>query len=170
MLVEPARPSRAVSAQRPGVTRGDLARALSRSCRCFEPSARRLISDGVRDGRRRASKCLGPRVYAFDVSDRTMALRDAASVEPWRPLTADVDASRTWHEWLERREVVEPFEQVPSREIFVLAARRRARRAATPDRFATHVVEQHQFAALCRARSSRYQLRAGLDDADAPTQ
>ena len=129
------------------------------------PLARRLIWRVRDEGGERAVAWDGASLV--DVSDRAITLGNAASVEPWHPLTADVDTVRAWRQWLERHQVVQPFKQA-HREIYVLTDAERRTRTYS-NRFAAHIIKQHQFAALCRARGWRYQLQGWFDNANTPT-
>jgi hypothetical protein len=70
-----------------------------------------------------------------------------------------------WREWLERREVVQPFKQA-HREVYLLTDAERRTRTYS-NRFAAHILRQHQFNALCAARGWKNQLRL-MVDADYP--
>jgi Domain of unknown function (DUF4132) len=129
------------------------------------PLARRLIWRISDEGGEQAVAWDGARLV--DVSDRAITLGDAASVQPWHPLTADVDSVRAWRQWLERHQVVQPFKQA-HREIYVLTDAERRTRTYS-NRFAAHIIKQHQFAALCRARGWRYQLQGLFDTVSTPT-
>jgi hypothetical protein len=78
-----------------------------------------------------------------------------------------VDSVRAWRQWLERHQVVQPFKQA-HREIYVLTDAERRTRTYS-NRFAAHIIKQHQFAALCRARGWRYQLQGLFDTVSTPT-
>ena len=129
------------------------------------PLARRLIWRVRDEGGEQAVAWNGASLV--DVSDRAITLGNTASVEPWHPLTADVDTVRAWRQWLERHQVVQPFKQA-HREIYVLTDAERGTRTYS-NRFAAHILKQHQFAALCRARGWRYQLQGWFDNSNTPT-
>ncbi|HEU4565721.1 MAG TPA: DUF4132 domain-containing protein, partial [Gemmatimonadaceae bacterium] len=87
-------------------------------------------------------------------------------VRLWHPIGFDVETVRRWREWLERHEVVQPFKQA-HREVYILTDAELATETYS-NRFAAHIVRQHQFAALCRARGWRYALQGGFDNANVP--
>jgi hypothetical protein len=74
---------------------------------------------------------------------------------------------QAWRQWLERHEVVQPFKQA-HREVYALTA---AERETSPssNRFAGHILRQHQLAALCRERDWQYRLQGDWDSSNTPT-
>ncbi|MCW3062033.1 MAG: hypothetical protein JWQ02_3854 [Capsulimonas sp.] len=90
-----------------------------------------------------------------------------AVVRLWHPLGADPQTVLAWRQWLETHEVRQPFKQA-HREIYVLTDAEIAT-ATYSNRFAAHIIRQHQFQALCRERGWRYQLQGGFDGANTPT-
>lgn len=86
----------------------------------------------------------------------------AAPVELWHPAgraAAEVAACR---EWLERHGVTQPFKQA-HREVYPLTDAERAT-GVHSNRFAAHVLRQHQFNSLAAQRGWRNQLRLCVDD------
>ncbi len=71
-----------------------------------------------------------------------------------------------WRYWLETRQIQQPFKQA-HREIYLLTDAERNTRTYS-NRFAAHVIRQHQFNALCAARSWKNQLRLLVDAEYAP--
>jgi hypothetical protein len=99
------------------------------------------------------------------LDDRPLVLSEDAAVQLWHPIgrpTADVLA---WREWLERHEIRQPFKQA-HREVYVLTDAERNTRVYS-NRFAAHIVKQHQYNALCGIRGWKNQLRL-MVDADYP--
>jgi hypothetical protein len=84
-------------------------------------------------------------------------VRDETIVRLWHPLGSSADAVLAWRRFLEDREIVQPFKQA-HREIYVLTDAE-LQTATYSNRFAGHVLRQHQFAALCRQRGWRYTLQ-----------
>ncbi|WP_328291837.1 DUF4132 domain-containing protein [Kineococcus sp. NBC_00420] len=89
-----------------------------------------------------------------------------AEVSLWHPVGRDVSEVLAWREWLVRYEVVQPFKQA-HREVYLLTDAERAT-ATYSNRFAAHVVRQHQFNALAAARGWRHRLRLVVDDSFPP--
>ena len=127
--------------------------------------ARRLIWQFT-DGDREVIGALdGARIV--DVEDRPVELTPAATVRPWHPLGSTPAVVLAWRTWLERHRIVQPFKQA-HREIYVLTDAERATEIYS-NRFAAHVLRQHQFASLCRERGWRYTLQGGWDSHNTPT-
>ncbi|MEW6302739.1 MAG: DUF4132 domain-containing protein [Verrucomicrobiota bacterium] len=103
-----------------------------------------------------------------DVNDQPIAhLREDTVVRLWHPIgcaTADIVA---WREWLERHGVQQPFKQA-HREIYVLTDAERATRMYS-NRYAAHIIRQHQYNALCAVRGWKNKLRLMVDDTYPPT-
>ncbi len=94
-------------------------------------------------------------------------LRDDTRVWLWHPLYGDVAEVKTWRDWLEVHEVVQPFKQA-HREIYLLTEAERGT-GTYSNRFAAHLIKQHQFATLCQQRGWRYTLQGDWDSANTPT-
>jgi hypothetical protein len=94
-------------------------------------------------------------------------LSDRATVRLWHPLGAAPEVVLAWRRWLLDHGIRQPFKQA-HREIYILTDAELG--AATySNRFAAHIIRQHQFAALCRERGWRYQLQGGWDSHNVPT-
>jgi hypothetical protein len=94
-------------------------------------------------------------------------LRADTRVWLWHPLYGEVAEVKAWREWLETHEVSQPFKQA-HREIYLLTEAERAT-GTYSNRFAAHLVRQHQFAMLCHQRGWRYTLQGEWDSANTPT-
>lgn len=104
------------------------------------------------------------------------ALRDLAghAVEPsfeavvrlWHPIGFDANTIRAWRGWLEEREIQQPFKQA-HREIYILTDAE-IRTGTYSNRFAAHILKQHQFQALLQQRGWRYKLQGGWDSHNTP--
>jgi hypothetical protein len=73
-----------------------------------------------------------------------------------------------WRDWLATCEIQQPFKQA-HREIYLLTDAERTTRVYS-NRFAAHIIRQHQFNALCAARGWKNQLRLMVDDEYPPAQ
>lgn len=89
------------------------------------------------------------------------------AVQSWHPLGERPAVVRAWRQWLERHAVVQPFKQA-HREVYALTD---AERETSPssNRFAGHILRQHQLAALCRERDWHYRLQGDRDSSSTPT-
>jgi hypothetical protein len=102
-----------------------------------------------------------------DVGGAPLPLTEAADVRLWHPLGSPAEVVLAWRDWLRTHEVRQPFKQA-HREIYLLTDAER-RTATYSNRFAAHIIRQHQFAALCRERGWRYHLQGGWDSHNVPT-
>jgi len=104
-----------------------------------------------------------------DVSGRVVPwLGDDTRLSLWHPLGSPVDVVRAWRERLEELDASQPFKQA-HREIYILTDAEIATETYS-NRFASHILRQHQLAALCRARGWLYALQGtGFDGANCPT-
>ncbi|HEV2238420.1 MAG TPA: DUF4132 domain-containing protein, partial [Ktedonobacterales bacterium] len=126
--------------------------------------ARRLIWR-FRDGERIVDGAwLDGRIV--DSADQPLDLAAATRVALWHPVHADASAVLAWRTWLERHEVSQPFKQA-HREVYLLTDAERATRVYS-NRFAGHILRQHQFNALAAARGWRNRLRLMVDDSYPP--
>jgi hypothetical protein len=101
-----------------------------------------------------------------DVDDRPLDwLTDDTRVRLWHPIGGDPATVLAWRRWLERHGVTQPFKQA-HREVYLLTDAELATHAYS-NRFAAHILRQHQLNALARARGWRTQLQGGWDGGDA---
>jgi hypothetical protein len=101
----------------------------------------------------------------IDLTGKRVATTDATRVALWHPIdspTADVLA---WRELLEKHRVTQPFKQA-HREIYPLTDAER-RTETYSNRFAAHILRQHQLHSLCQARGWRHDYHGQWDSADA---
>lgn len=101
-----------------------------------------------------------------DVAGAEMKLTDDLRVSLWHPIQAGVDQVEAWRNWLDGHQVRQPFKQA-HREIYVLTDAER-QTGAYSNRFAAHILRQHQFSALCLQRGWRYRLQGPFDSANTP--
>src|SRR5262249_55457400 len=92
-------------------------------------------------------------------------LGDGTTISLWHPIDRPADETLAWRTWLERHEVRQPFKQA-HREVYLLTDAERRTRTYS-NRYAAHILKQHQFHALCALRGWKNQLRL-LVDADYP--
>lgn len=91
---------------------------------------------------------------------------DGERVEPWHPVGHEPAQIVAWRDWLERHAVTQPFKQA-HREVYLLTDAER-NTGTYSNRFAAHIVRQHQFHALAAVRGWRNKLRLCVDDSAPP--
>lgn len=101
------------------------------------------------------------------------ALRDLADnpvvgevVELWHPLGRSTRELAGWRDWLEHKSIRQPFKQA-HREVYLLTDAER-HTGTYSNRFAAHVLRQHQFHALAAVRGWRNRLVLDADDSVPP--
>jgi hypothetical protein len=96
------------------------------------------------------------------------SLGTGTTVQLWHPLQSDPQTILSWRCWLEDHQIVQPFKQA-HREVYILTPAEE-RTETYSNRFAAHVIRQHQFASLCRERGWQYRLMgSGFDGHNVPT-
>jgi hypothetical protein len=88
-------------------------------------------------------------------------LPNNAQVSLWHPIFSSAVEIQAWRLWLEEHQVTQPFKQA-HREIYLLTDAERSTLIYS-NRFAAHILKQHQFHALAGARGWRNQLRLMVD-------
>jgi hypothetical protein len=89
-----------------------------------------------------------------------------STVRLWHPIRADVQTVLSWRCWLEDHGIRQPFKQA-HREVYLLTDAERQTETYS-NRFAAHIVRQHQFAALCRERGWQFKLMGDWDSHNTP--
>ncbi|MFE6623605.1 DUF4132 domain-containing protein [Streptomyces sp. NPDC057740] len=100
---------------------------------------------------------------------RTLAdtpVTDGTRVELWHPVGHGPAEIVAWRDWLERHGVTQPFKQA-HREVYLLTDAERAT-GTYSNRFAAHVLRQHQFHSLAALRGWHDKLRLAVDDEAPP--
>jgi hypothetical protein len=101
-----------------------------------------------------------------DVDDRPLNFAEITTVSTWHPILCDADDILRWRIWLERHQITQPFKQA-HREVYLLTDAERTTRVYS-NRFAAHILRQHQFNALAAARGWHNTLRLMVDDTYPP--
>ncbi|MFD0560204.1 uncharacterized protein DUF4132 [Stackebrandtia endophytica] len=101
-----------------------------------------------------------------DLSDACVDIPDSARIQLWHPIGEEVASIVAWREWLERHQIRQPFKQA-HREVYLLTAAEE-NTGTYSNRFAAHILRQHQFHALAAARGWRNRLRLMVDDSYEP--
>ncbi|MFD5317719.1 DUF4132 domain-containing protein [Streptomyces sp. NPDC127098] len=96
------------------------------------------------------------------LDDTPVAPAPDAEVALWHPADRDPAEVAAWRDWLERHAVTQPFKQA-HREVYLLTDAERATRTYS-NRFAAHILRQHQFHSLAAVRGWRNRLRLCVDD------
>ncbi|MEV2236944.1 DUF4132 domain-containing protein [Micromonospora sp. NPDC049891] len=99
--------------------------------------------------------------------DTPVAAGDDAEVRIWHPIGRSVPEVVGWREWLERHRIVQPFKQA-HREVYLLTPAEETT-GTYSNRFAGHILRQHQFHALAAVRGWTDRLRLMVDDSYPPT-
>ncbi|MFA6112535.1 MAG: DUF4132 domain-containing protein [Sphingomonas sp.] len=95
-----------------------------------------------------------------------MAIPETGTVRLWHPLDSDPADVLAWRQKIVDRELTQPIKQA-HREIYVLTDAER-RTGTYSNRFAAHILRQHQFRALCQARDWRFEFLGGWDSWNVP--
>ncbi|NGO80814.1 DUF4132 domain-containing protein [Streptomyces sp. YC504] len=85
-----------------------------------------------------------------------------AEVELWHPIHHEPAEVVAWREWLERHVITQPFKQA-HREVYLLTDAER-NTGTYSNRFAAHILRQHQFNSLAAIRGWHAKLRLCVDD------
>ncbi len=102
-----------------------------------------------------------------DENGKPVEIPSTATVRLWHPIDSTADGVMRWRQMLAAREVTQPFKQA-HREVYLLTDAER-RTATYSNRFAAHILRQHQFQALCDARGWTYRLMGNFDSHNIPT-
>lgn len=89
-------------------------------------------------------------------------LGDKTAVSPWHPTGEPLESVLQWRNFIEEHEIRQPFKQA-HREVYLLTDAERNTRTYS-NRFAAHLLKQHQFNALCGVRGWKNRLRLMVDD------
>lgn len=90
-----------------------------------------------------------------------------SQVRLWHPVSANVDEVMAWRNFISDKEITQPFKQA-HREVYLLTDAERATEHYS-NRFAAHILKQHQLNALCQQRGWQYVLQGAFDSWNAPT-
>ncbi len=90
-----------------------------------------------------------------------------ARARMWHPIRSDVQTILSWRCWLEDHEIRQPFKQA-HREVYLLTDAERET-ATYSNRFASHIIRQHQFASLCKERGWKFKVMGAWDSHNTPS-
>lgn len=100
----------------------------------------------------------------IDSKGTELALDNSWKVKLWHPINSTIDLIKDWRNQIESLQIVQPFKQA-HREIYLLTEAELNTRVYS-NRFASHIIKQHQFNALCSTRGWRYSLQGAWDGGD----
>lgn len=92
---------------------------------------------------------------------------ESTIVELWHPISVEPGTVLSWRRWLIDHNVTQPFKQC-YREIYVLTDAEKETNTYS-NRFAGHIIRQHQFQQLCTQRGWKYMLQGSFDSHNTPT-
>ncbi|MFX1239191.1 MAG: DUF4132 domain-containing protein [Promethearchaeota archaeon] len=91
----------------------------------------------------------------------------AARVCLWHPIYCSVKEIEDWRQFILEKEIVQPFKQA-FREIYKLTEAEKKTKNYS-NRFASHILKQYQFSALCSQNDWKFSLMGQWDSFNAPT-
>ncbi|MGP4044954.1 DUF4132 domain-containing protein [Streptomyces sp. 2A115] len=100
------------------------------------------------------------------LSDDRVDTGTSSEVELWHPVGREPAEIVAWRDWLERHAITQPFKQA-HREVYLLTDAERTT-GTYSNRFAAHILRQHQFNSLAANRGWRNKLRLCVDDEAPP--
>ncbi|MGJ4943490.1 DUF4132 domain-containing protein [Bradyrhizobium sp. HKCCYLS1011] len=102
-----------------------------------------------------------------DVEGHRLTLGAGTNVSLWHPMTNEAAHVLAWRRRLAALGISQPFKQA-HREIYLLTDAELATEIYS-NRFAAHIIRQHQFKALCDQRGWTYHLMGDWDSHNTPT-
>lgn len=101
-----------------------------------------------------------------DLSGKIHKPSKTSIVKLWHPIFEDTETIVAWREKIETQKIEQAFKQA-HREIYVVTDAERQTEVYS-NRFAAHILRQHQFKALCNARGWTYTLQGMWDSWNIP--
>lgn len=101
-----------------------------------------------------------------DMNGNVLPIAGEMQVQLWHPIGFATEEIEAWRNFLQRHRITQPFKQA-YREIYVLTDAELTTDVYS-NRFAAHILRQHQFAALCKQRGWQYQLMGAWDSHNTP--
>lgn len=103
----------------------------------------------------------------LDAQGEALDLKQFKSVRLWHPIYSELAAVTAWRDHILNKEIQQPFKQA-YREIYVLTDAE-INTHVYSNRFAAHILYQHQFTALAKTRDWQYTLQGAFDSHNTPT-
>ena len=100
------------------------------------------------------------------LSGDEVAVPDNARIRLWHPIGCEVDEVLAWRDLLDNLQIQQPFKQA-WREVYLLTDAERET-SVYSNRFAGHILKQHQFNQLAKIRGWDNRLRLMVDDTYPP--
>jgi hypothetical protein len=94
-------------------------------------------------------------------------VNEETEVQLWHPIFSAINEVVAWRNFIQANEIMQPFKQA-YREIYLLTDAE-IKTDTYSNRFAAHVLRQHQFTALCKQRGWSYHLMGNWDSHNTPT-
>ena len=91
---------------------------------------------------------------------------DDTAVELWHPIAKPAEVVQTWRNGILDQQISQPFKQA-HREIYIVTDAE-LNTETYSNRFAAHIIKQHQFQALCQVNGWKYQLQGQWDSHNIP--
>ena len=100
-----------------------------------------------------------------DVNDKEITwLDEKTMVQLWHPIGFSSSEVLKWREFLEDREIEQPFKQA-HREIYIITDAELTTDTYS-NRFAAHIIKQHLLSTLCQQRNWQYDVLGSWDNSD----
>ncbi len=104
--------------------------------------------------------------YWIDENYNVIDIKNYADVELWHPRYSKIDTIKNWRNFILEKEIKQPFKQA-FREVYILTDAERNTDSYS-NRFAAHILYQHQFLALAKQLNWNYTLQGGFDSHNIP--
>lgn len=98
-----------------------------------------------------------------NASNKAVEVDPAVPITLWHPALDTLEHVQAWRNFMLEHSITQPFKQA-HREVYLLTAAEE-RTHSYSNRFAAHILKQHQFHALCGQRGWKNTLRLMVDDA-----
>ena len=101
-----------------------------------------------------------------DVGGKILKPEKSLRIKLWHPINSPANVVEQWRKWIFEKQINQPVKQA-FREVYQLTPAE-TETATYSNRFAAHIVKQHQFSALCKAKGWKYALQGNWDGGDHP--
>ncbi|HLK29323.1 MAG TPA: DUF4132 domain-containing protein [Puia sp.] len=101
-----------------------------------------------------------------DANQKPLSFTNETEVQLWHPIGFRTEEIVAWRNFLQTNKITQPFKQA-YREIYIITDAE-LNTDTYSNRFAAHILRQHQFAALCKQRGWQYHLMGQWDSHNTP--